>query len=278
MSEVGGLCARNKSAAAHRSDDRKLTGTQNMKIFVAVKRVVDYNVKVHVLADHSDVDIAAAKMSMNPFDEIAVEQAVRLKEAGKADEVVAVSIGPAKTVDTLRVAMAMGADRAVHVLCDETLEPVAVARVLAAVARRETPDLLMFGKQAIDNDAGQIAPMVSAMLDMPVASNVSAIELDGTRLTVVRETDTGLMRVAADLPAVLSADLRLAEPRYVTLPNMMKAKKKPVATIAVEELGCDIARRNTRVEVVEPPARAAGTKLESVDALLDVLKNKAKVL
>ena len=249
-----------------------------MKIFVAVKRVVDYNVKVHVLADHSDVDIASAKMSMNPFDEIAVEQAVRLKEAGKADEVVAVSIGPAKTVDTLRVAMAMGADRAVHVVCDEALEPVAVARVLAAVARRETPDLLMFGKQAIDNDAGQIAPMVSAMLDMPVAINVSAIELDGTRLTVVRETDTGLMRVAADLPAVLSADLRLAEPRYVTLPNMMKAKKKPVATIAVEELGCDIARRNTRLEVVEPPARAAGTKLESVDALLDVLKNKAKVL
>lgn len=249
-----------------------------MKILVAVKRVVDYNVKVHVLPDHSDVDIATAKMSMNPFDEIAVEAAVRLKEKGVADSVVAVSIGAAKTVDTLRVALAMGADRAVHVTCDEQLQPLAVAQVLKAVAEREAPDLLLFGKQAIDNDAGQVPQMVSAMLNLPVAINVSELAVEGARVTAVRETDTGLMRVAADLPAVVSADLRLAEPRYVTLPNMMKAKKKPVDVIAASELGLDLADRLKRTEVTEPAARAAGQKLANVDALVDVLKNKEKVL
>lgn len=249
-----------------------------MKILVAIKRVVDYNVKVHVLPDHSDVDIASAKMSMNPFDEIAVEQAVRMKEKGLADEVVVVSIGGAKTVDTLRVALAMGADRAVHVNLEGTPEPLTVARILKEIARRETPDVILFGKQAIDNDAGQVPQMVSAMLDMPVATNVSAVELEGTRLTAVRETDSGLMRVAADLPVVISADLRLAEPRYVTLPNMMKAKKKPVEAIAATDLVADVSDNLKRIEVVEPPARAAGQKLAGVDQLIDVLKNKEKVL
>ncbi len=249
-----------------------------MKILVAVKRVVDYNVKVHVLADHSDVDIATAKMSMNPFDEIAVEQAVRFKEKGLADEIVVVSVGPAKTVDTLRVAMAMGADRALHITWDDHLEPLGVAKLIREVVARETPDLVMFGKQAIDNDAAQVPQMVSAMCDMPVASNVSQLTLEGTTLTAVRETDAGLMTVRAELPAVVSADLRLAEPRYVTLPNMMKAKKKPVESLAAQDLVSDLAPKNIRTEVVEPPARAAGVKLESVDDLIDVLKNKAKVL
>ncbi len=250
-----------------------------MRILVAVKRVVDYNVKVHVLPDHSDVDIANVKMSMNPFDEIAVEQAVRLKEAGKADEVVAVSIGPDKTVDTLRVALAMGADRAVHIKHDDTkLEPIAVAKLLAAVVKREEPGLVLLGKQAIDNDAGQVPQMLSALVDMPVAINVSGIELDGTKITCVRETDTGLMKVEGELPAVVSADLRLAEPRYVTLPNMMKAKKKPVDAVEAAELADIGARTVQMIEAVEPPARSAGVKLNSVDELIDVLKNTAKVL
>lgn len=250
-----------------------------MRILVAVKRVVDYNVKVHVLPDHSDVDTANVKMSMNPFDEIAVEQAVRLKEAGKADEVVAVSIGPDKTVDTLRVALAMGADRAVHVKHDDTkMEPAAVARLLAAVAKREEAGLILLGKQAIDNDAGQVPSMMSALLDMPVATNVSKLVIDGGSVTCVRETDTGLMTVKGELPAVVSADLRLAEPRYVTLPNMMKAKKKPIAAVEASELA-DIGGRTVEMtEAVEPPARSAGVKLGSVDELVDVLKNTAKVL
>ena len=240
-----------------------------MRILVAVKRVVDYNVKVHVLPDHSDVDTANVKMSMNPFDEIAVEQAVRLKEAGQADEVVAVSIGPDKTVDTLRVAMAMGADRAIHIKHPDTkIEPLAVAKLLAAVAKREEAALVLLGKQAIDNDAGQVPQMLSALLDWPVA----------IKITCVRETDTGLMKVEGELPAVVSADLRLAEPRYVTLPNMMKAKKKPVDAIEAADVA-DIGKRTLDLqEVIEPPARSAGVKLNSVDELIDVLKNTAKVL
>lgn len=250
-----------------------------MRILVAVKRVVDYNVKVHVLPDHSDVDTANVKMSMNPFDEIAVEQAVRLKEAGKADEVVAVSIGPDKTVDTLRVALAMGADRAIHIKHSDTkMEPIAVAKLLAAVVEREEPGLVLLGKQAIDNDAGQVAQMLSAITDMPVAINVSALELDGTQITCVRETDTGLMKVQGELPAVVSADLRLAEPRYVTLPNMMKAKKKPIEAVEAADLTDIGAKSVEMLEVVEPPARSAGVKLNSVDELIDILKNTAKVL
>lgn len=250
-----------------------------MRILVAVKRVVDYNVKVHVLPDHSDVDTANVKMSMNPFDEIAVEQAVRLKEAGQADEVVAVSIGPDKTVDTLRVAMAMGADRAIHIKHpDAKIEPLAVAKLLAAVAKREEAALVLLGKQAIDNDAGQVPQMLSALLDWPVAINVSSLQLEGSKITCVRETDTGLMKVEGELPAVVSADLRLAEPRYVTLPNMMKAKKKPVDAIEAADVA-DIGKRTLDLqEVIEPPARSAGVKLNSVDELIDVLKNTAKVL
>lgn len=250
-----------------------------MRILVAVKRVVDYNVKVHVLPDHSDVDTANVKMSMNPFDEIAVEQAVRLKEAGKADEVVAVSIGPDKTLDTLRVAMAMGADRAVHIKHDDVkMEPAMVAKLLAAVVKREEPGLVLLGKQAIDNDAGQVPQMLSALLDMPVAINVSSLEIEGNTITCVRETDTGLMKVKGELPAVVSADLRLAEPRYVTLPNMMKAKRKPIDAVAAEELAELGAKTVEMIEAVEPPARSAGVKLSSVDELIDVLKNTAKVL
>ena len=250
-----------------------------MRILVAVKRVVDYNVKVHVLPDHSDVDTANVKMSMNPFDEIAVEQAVRLKEAGQADEVVAVSIGPDKTVDTLRVAMAMGADRAIHIKHPVTkIEPLAVAKLLAAVAKREEAALVLLGKQAIDNDAGQVPQMLSALLDWPVAINVSSLQLEGSKIVCVRETDTGLMKVEGELPAVVSADLRLAEPRYVTLPNMMKAKKKPVVAIEAAEVA-DIGQRSLELqEVIEPPARSGGVKLNSVDELIDVLKNTAKVL
>ena len=227
-----------------------------MRILVAVKRVVDYNVKVHVLPDHSDVDTANVKMSMNPFDEIAVEQAVRLKEAGKADEVVVVSIGHD----------------------DTKVEPLAVAKLLAAVVKREEPGLVLLGKQAIDNDAGQVPQMLSALLDWPVAINVSGLEVDGSKIVCVRETDTGLMKVEGELPAVVSADLRLAEPRYVTLPNMMKAKKKPVVAIEAAEVA-DIGQRSLELqEVIEPPARSGGVKLNSVDELIDVLKNTAKVL
>ena len=250
-----------------------------MRILVAVKRVVDYNVKVHVLPDHSDVDTANVKMSMNPFDEIAVEQAVRLKEAGKADEVVAVSVGPDKTVDTLRVALAMGADRAIHIKHpDVKMEPIAVAKLLAGIVNREQPGLVLLGKQAIDNDAGQVAQMLSALTDMPVAINVSGLEIDGEKIVCVRETDTGLMKVEGSLPAVVSADLRLAEPRYVTLPNMMKAKKKPIESLEAADLA-DIGEKSVQMlEVVEPPARSAGVKLNSVDELIDALRNTAKVL
>lgn len=249
-----------------------------MKILVAVKRVVDYNVKVHVLPDNSGVDIATAKMSMNPFDEIAIEAAVRLKEAGKADEIVAVGIGAAKTVDTLRVAMAMGADRSVHVTTDDALEPSAVAKVLAKVVQSEQPDLVLLGKQAIDDDASQVAQMLSARVGMPVATCANKIELDDGTVTVERETDDGSMTVKAALPAIVTADLRLAEPRYVTLPSMMKAKKKPVQAIALSDFGLDVAARLRTLSVQEPPARAAGVKLNSVDELIHVLKNTAKVL
>ena len=249
-----------------------------MKIIVTVKRVVDYNVKVHALADHSGPDTATSKMSMNPFDEIAVEQAVRFKEEGKADEVVVVSIGGAKTVDTLRVAMAMGADRAIHVATDEATGPATAAALLAEVVKRENPDLVLLGKQAIDDDAGQTGAMLSALLNWPLATCADEVTLEASRLCVRRETDDGLLEVACELPAVVTADLRLAEPRYVTLPNMMKAKKKPVQVIDAAELGVDMTPAVTLVEAVDPPARGAAQMISSVDELIDVLKNKAKVL
>ncbi len=230
-----------------------------MKILVAVKRVVDYNVKVHALPDHSGLDTAGAKMSMNPFDEIALEAAVQLRQKNPGTEVVAVSIGGGKTADTLRVALAMGADRAIQVETEAPLQPLAVAKVLARVAEDEKPDLIITGKQAIDNDASQVPSMLSALLGMPVATCVNRID-------------------RASLPAVLSADLRLAEPRYVTLPAMMKAKKKPIAALKAGDLGLDLADRLAMQTVVEPEGRSGGVKLSGVDELIDVLRNKVKAL
>lgn len=249
-----------------------------MKILVTVKRVVDYNVKVHALADHSGPDTASAKMSMNPFDEIAVEKAVRLKEEGKASEVVVVSIGGPKTVDTLRVAMAMGADRAVHVSTEVEADPALAARLLAAVCEREKPGLVLMGKQAIDDDAAQTPAMLSALLNWPLATCADAVTVEGGRVSVRRETDDGLLEASAELPAVVSADLRLAEPRYVTLPNMMKARRKPVDVIDAASLTSSLESKVKVVQAYDPPTRAAGVILDDVDALIDVLKNKAKVL
>ncbi len=249
-----------------------------MKVLVAVKRVVDYNVKVHPRADGKDVETAGLKMSMNPFDEIAVEAAVRLKEEGKVSEVVAVSVGDAKAADTLRVAMAIGADRSVHVLLDTTVEPFTIAKVLAKVASEEKPDLILLGKQAIDNDANQVSQMLSALLNMPIATHASRLELHESELHVWRETDEGTEQVAAQLPAVVSAELRLSQPRYVTLPSMMRAKKKPIRTISANETGIDLTRRTTILEVSEPRKERAGEKLESVDSLIDKLVNEKKVL
>lgn len=249
-----------------------------MKVLVTVKRVVDYNVKVHAKADKSGPDIEAAKMSMNPFDEIAVEAAVRLKETGAADEVVALTVGPAKAVDQLRTAMAMGADRAIHVMLEAAADPAAAARIIAAVAKKEAPDLILMGKQAIDDDSAQAPAMVSAILNLPFAACADALRVENGTAFVRRETDEGLMEVWAALPCVVSADLRLAEPRYVTLPNMMKARKKPVETLDAASLGVDLTPSVTVIEVEDPAARAAGQMLASVDELIDVLKNKAKVL
>lgn len=249
-----------------------------MKILVAVKRAVDAKVKVRPLPDHSGVDTKLAKMAMNPFDEIAVEEAVELREAGKADEVVAVTAGPAKSVDTLRVAMAIGADRAVHVKTDDVLEPLAVAKILRAVAEREKPDLILLGKQAIDDDANQTGQMLSALCDMPLATFASEIEFENGRWVVTRETDGGTQTVSLAVPAVVTADLRLAEPRYVTLPSMAKARKKPVEEIELASLGLDTAPRLRVLSVDEPPARKAGVMTASVDELVEKLKNEAHVL
>lgn len=249
-----------------------------MKVLVTVKRVVDYNVKVHAKADKSGPDIEAAKMSMNPFDEIAVEAAVRLKETGAADEVVALTVGPAKAVDQLRTAMAMGADRAIHVTLEAAADPAAAARIIAAVAKNEAPDLILMGKQAIDDDSAQAPAMVSAILNLPFAACADALRVENGTAFVSRETDEGLMEVSSALPCVVSADLRLAEPRYVTLPNMMKARKKPVETLDAASLGVDLTPSVTVIQAEDPAARAAGQMLASVDELIDVLKNKAKVL
>ena len=243
-----------------------------------VKRVVDAKIKVRPLPDHSGVDVKLAKMAMNPFDEIAIEKAVTLREAGVADEVVAVTVGPLKAVDTLRVAMAIGADRAVHVRTDESLEPLAVAKVLRAVVEREKPDLVLLGKQAIDDDANQTGQMLSALCDMPLATFANEIVLEGGRWVVTRETDGGTQTVSLATPAVVTADLRLAEPRYVTLPAMGKARKKPVEDIELAGLGIDTAPRIRILGVEEPPARKAGVMVSGVDELVDRLKNEAHVI
>ena len=249
-----------------------------MKCLVAVKRVVDYNVKVQVKSDQSDVDIASVKMSMNPFDEIAVEQAVRLKEAGIVTEVVAVSCGSVASQDVLRTALAMGADRAVLLQTDESLQPLAVAKLLKALADREKPDLVLVGKQAIDDDCNQTGQMLAALADWPQASFASEVQIEGGRVRVKREIDAGLETVELDLPAVVTADLRLNEPRYVTLPNIMKAKKKPLDVLPVAELGVDIRSGLSVVRVAEPPKRSGGVKLPDIAALLDKLRHEAKVI
>lgn len=248
-----------------------------MKALVAVKRVVDYNVKVRVKADGSDVDIGNVKMSMNPFDEIAVEEAVRLKESGKVSEIVAVSLGGKKCEDTLRTALAMGADRAVHVETEVALEPLAVAKLLKAVADKEQPQILLLGKQAIDDDANQTAQMLAALMNAPQGTFAGKLEIDGGEVVVTREIDGGMETVALKLPAVISADLRLNEPRYVKLPQIMQAKKKPLEKSTPEELGVNTAPRMQAVSYAEPKARQAGEKVGSVAELVEKLK-AAKVI
>jgi len=249
-----------------------------MKILVPVKRVVDYNVKVRVKADQTGVDLANVKMSMNPFDEIAVEEALKLKEAGKATEVVAVSAGTAASQETLRTALAMGADRAILVETDAELQPLAVAKLLKAVADKEAPGLVLCGKQAIDDDAGQVGPMLAALLAWPQVSFVSKVTADGGRLTVVREIDGGLETVEVATPAVLTADLRLNTPRYATLPNIMKAKKKPLDVLKPDALGVDVTPRLKTLKVAEPPKRKGGVMVKDVAELVAKLKTEAKVI
>jgi electron transfer flavoprotein beta subunit len=249
-----------------------------MKILVPVKRVVDYNVKVRVKADGSGVDIANVKMSMNPFDEIAVEEAVRLKEKGAATEVIAVSCGVAQCQETLRTAMAIGADRAILVETNEELQPLAVAKILKALVDKEQPGLVILGKQAIDDDANQTGQMLAALADLPQATFASKVEMVDGKVHVTREVDGGLETVALSLPAVVTTDLRLNEPRYVTLPNIMKAKKKQLDNIKPEELGVDVTPRLKTLKVSEPPKRSAGIKVPDVATLVDKLKNVSKVI
>ncbi len=249
-----------------------------MKILVPVKRVVDYNVKVRVKSDGTGVDIANVKMSMNPFDEIAVEEAVRLKEKGVVTEVIAVSCGVAQCQETLRTAMAIGADRGILVETTEELQPLAVAKLLKALVDKEQPGLIILGKQAIDDDANQTGQMLAALMGAGQATFASKLVVEGSAIQVTREVDGGLETLALGLPAVITADLRLNEPRYATLPNIMKAKKKPLDTVKPADLGVDVTPRLTTLKVVEPAARSAGIKVADVAQLVDKLKNEAKVL
>ena len=245
-----------------------------MKILVPVKRVVDYNVKIRVKADGSGVELANVKMSMNPFDEISVEEALRLKEAGKASEVVVVSVGPAKAEETLRTALAMGADRAILVESPEAPQPLTVARIFAKLVEKEGAGLVLLGKQAIDDDAGQTPQMLAALLGCAQASYASRIEIDGNSAKVTQEVDAGLQTIEVDLPAVISADLRLNEPRYVKLPDIMKAKKKPLDTVALADLGVAPAAALKVVKTEAPAARGGGRKVASAEELVKELKNK----
>ncbi|WP_119155804.1 electron transfer flavoprotein subunit beta/FixA family protein [Caldimonas tepidiphila] len=249
-----------------------------MKCLVPVKRVIDYNVKVRVKSDGSGVDLANVKMSMNPFDEIAVEEAVRLKEKGVVSEVVAVSCGSAACQETLRTAMAIGADRAILVETEVELQPLAVAKLLKVLVGREQPGLVILGKQAIDDDCNQTGQMLAALAGLPQATFASKVEFAGERLQVTREVDGGLETLELSLPAVVTTDLRLNEPRYVTLPNIMKAKKKPLETLKAETLGVDIAPRLKTLKVAEPPKRGTGVKVPDVAMLVEKLKNEAKVI
>lgn len=249
-----------------------------MKILVPVKRVVDYNVKVRVKPDQTGVDLANVKMSMNPFCEIAVEEAIRLKEKGVATEIIAVSIGPSQAQETIRQALAMGADRGILVETDETVEPLAVAKILRAVTEAEAPEIVLLGKQAIDDDSNQTGQMLAAMLDWPQGTFASEVEIADGKAQVTREVDGGLQTVALQMPAVITTDLRLNEPRYASLPNIMKAKRKPIDMKSPGDFGVDIAPRLEVLKVTEPPKREAGIKVESVAELVDKLKNEAGVI
>jgi len=249
-----------------------------MKVLVAVKRVIDYNVKIRVKADKTGVETANVKMSMNPFDEIAVEEAIRLKEAGKVTEIVAVSMGPQQCQETIRTALAMGADRGIHVLTDQTLEPLAVAKLLKAIIAKEAPQLVILGKQAIDDDCNQTGQMLAALLDWPQATFASKLQLETDSAKITREVDGGLETIEVKLPAVMTTDLRLNEPRYASLPNIMKAKKKAIDQTNPETLGVDIAPRLTILQVSEPQKRQGGKKLGSVEELVDKLMHEAQVI
>ena len=249
-----------------------------MKILVPVKRVVDYNVKIRVKPDESGVETANVKMSMNPFDEISVEGAVRLKESGTANEVVIVSVGPQQSQETIRTALAMGADRGVLVQTDEAVEPLAIAKLLKTVVEKEKPNVVIAGKQAIDDDSNQVGQLLAAMLGWSQATNASKIQLGETETEVVREIDGGLETVKVKMPAVITVDLRLNEPRYASLPNIMKAKKKPIDVMTPDDLEVDITPRLKTLKVTEPPSRDGGEILENIDALIEKLKNEAKVI
>ena len=249
-----------------------------MKVLVPVKRVVDYNVKVRVKSDGSGVDIANVKMSMNPFDEIAVEEATRLKEKGIVTEIIAVSVGVTQCQETLRTAMAIGADRGILVEADADIQPLAVAKILAALVAKEKPDLIILGKQAIDDDSNQTGQMLAALTGLPQATFASKVEVADGAVSVTREVDGGLETLKLNLPAVITTDLRLNEPRYVTLPNIMKAKKKPLETLKPADLGVDVASRIKTLKVSEPPKRSAGIKVPDVATLVGKLKNDAKVI
>lgn len=249
-----------------------------MKILVPVKRVVDYNVKIRVKADNTGVDLANVKMSMNPFDEIAIEEAIRKREAGEAEEIIAISIGPAQCQETLRTALAMGADRAILIQTDDAVEPLAVAKLLKAVVDEEAPQLVILGKQAIDDDSNQTGQMLAALLGWPQGTFASEVKLTDGKAEVTREVDGGLETILIDLPAVVTTDLRLNEPRYASLPNIMKAKKKQLDTKAPADYGVDTTPRLKVLKVAEPPKREAGVKVESVAELVDKLKNEAGVI
>ena len=249
-----------------------------MKVLVPVKRVIDYNVKIRVKADQTGVETANVKMSMNPFDEIAVEEAVRLQEAGTATEIVAVSIGPQQCQETIRTALAMGADRGILIESDDEVQPLAVAKLLKAVVDKESPELVILGKQAIDDDSNQTGQMLAALLGWGQATFASKLDIEGSSANVTREIDGGLETIKVTMPCIVTTDLRLNEPRYASLPNIMKAKKKPIEQMAPGDLGVDTAPRLTTLKVVEPPKREAGVRVEDVAQLVDKLKNEAKVI
>ena len=249
-----------------------------MKILVPIKRVVDYNVKVRPMPDNSNVDLNNAKMSVNPFCEIALEEAVRIKEAGNAEEVIAITVGKTESQEQLRTALALGADRAILIETDSLLEPLAISKVLAKVVEQEQPDLVILGKQAIDGDNNQTGQMLAALLDCPQATNASEVILDESSVTVTREIDGGLQTLKLNKPAVVTTDLRLNEPRYASLPNIMKAKKKELTVTNITDLGVDVSPRTELLSVELPPSRDAGIVVESVDELIEKLKNEAKVI